>query len=155
MTSNFYSVLYYNSEIWHLPKLNTYLKSLLLSTSARALKLCTPSYTQEMSFVKLHEINDRATPEQFCMYKHSLVLHSIYNLKTPPQEWINLNFNQTFNRRENNFKVYDNSNYKIGKLNILANRLICLNNVIPLTWLDYEKIKYKQLCKEKLLKNNW
>ena len=154
LTSNFYSVLYYNSEIWHLPKLNAYLKSLLLSTSSRALKLCTPSYTQEMSFVKLHEINNRATPEQFCIYKHSLLLHSIYNLKTPPQEWINLNFNQMFNRRENNFKVYDNSNYKIGKLNILANRLTCLNNVIPLIWLDFDKIKYKLLCKEKLLPIN-
>ena len=32
-TSNFYSVLYYNSEIWHLPKLNPYLKNLLMSTS--------------------------------------------------------------------------------------------------------------------------
>ena len=26
LTSNFYSVLYYNSEIWHLPKLAPYLK---------------------------------------------------------------------------------------------------------------------------------
>ena len=26
VTSNFYSVLYYNSEIWHLPQLNPYLK---------------------------------------------------------------------------------------------------------------------------------
>jgi hypothetical protein len=72
LTSNFYSILYYNSEIWHLPKLAPYLKTLLMSTSANALKLCTPGYTQEMSFTILHEINKRATPDQFCIYKHAI-----------------------------------------------------------------------------------
>ena len=36
LMSNFYSVLYYNSEIWHLPKLAPYQKKLLLSISAKA-----------------------------------------------------------------------------------------------------------------------
>ena len=34
VTSNFYSILYYNSEIWHLPTLKTTLKQSLLRTSA-------------------------------------------------------------------------------------------------------------------------
>ena len=34
VTSNFYSTLYYNSEIWHLPTLKTTLKQSLLRTSA-------------------------------------------------------------------------------------------------------------------------
>ena len=151
LTSNFFSVLYYNSEIWHLPKLAPYLKNLLLSISAKALKLCTPSYTQEMSNVKLHELNIRATPEQFCNYKHSLLLHTLYNFETPKIEWITLNFNQAFNQRERTFIIYDTSNYKVGKTNSLANRLTCLNKKIPLDWLNHDKVKYKLLCKQKFI----
>ena len=39
ITSNFYSILYYNSEIWQLPVKNV-LKQKLLSASAKALKVC-------------------------------------------------------------------------------------------------------------------
>ena len=151
ITSNFYSVLYYNSEIWHLPKLAPYLKNLLLSASAKALKLCTHSYTQEMSFIELHEINKRATPEQHCIYKHSLTLHHIYNNETPTMEWQNLNFNQAFSTRNDKFNSFDNSNYKVGKTNIMANRFTCLNNLIPLDWLNLDKTKFKLNCKAKFL----
>ena len=151
LTSNFYSVLYYNSEIWHLPKLAPYLKTLLMSASANALKLCTPSYTQDMSFTTLHEFNKRATPDQFCIYKQSLLLHTVYNFQTPKIEWLTLNFNQAFNQREGTFIAFDISNYKVGKTNSLANRLTCLNRKIPLDWLNHDKIKYKILCKQNLL----
>ena len=151
INSNFYSVLYYNSEIWHLPKLAPYLKNLLLSASAKALKLCTHSYTQEMSFIELHEINKRATPEQHCIYKHSLTLHHIYNNETPTMEWQNLNFNQAFSTRNDKFNCFDNSNYKVGKTNIMANRFTCLNNLIPLDWLNLDKTKFKLNCKAKFL----
>ena len=40
MTSNYYSILYYNSEIWHVPSLKTQIKQLILSASAKALKVC-------------------------------------------------------------------------------------------------------------------
>ena len=57
ITSNFYSVLFYNAEIWLLPKLNKILKTNLLSSSANALKICTPYYDYTMSFNFLHTIN--------------------------------------------------------------------------------------------------
>ena len=41
LTSNFYSILYYNSEIWNTPSLNVKLKQNILSASANALKICT------------------------------------------------------------------------------------------------------------------
>ena len=44
ITSNFFSILFYNAEIWLLPKLNKILKSNLLSASANALKICTPYF---------------------------------------------------------------------------------------------------------------
>ena len=39
ITSNFYSVLYYNSEIWHLHSLKRNLKIKLLSSSAKAISV--------------------------------------------------------------------------------------------------------------------
>ena len=122
-----------------------------MSTSANAIKLCTPSYTQDMSFASLHEINKRATPDQFCIYKQSLLLHTVYNCQTPKIEWPTLNFNQAFNQREGTFIAFDISNYKVGKTNSLANRLTCLNRKIPLDWLNHDTIKYKILCKQNLL----
>ena len=134
-----------------MPKLAPYLRTLLLSTSARAVKICTPSYTQEMSYIKLYELNNRATPEQFCSYKQSLLPHTSYNLETPQNEWLTLNFNQAFNQREKTFIAFNISNYKVGKTNSLANRITCLNRKIPLDWLNYHKNKYKLLCKQKFL----
>ena len=39
LTANFFSILYYNSDIWHLPSLSPQLKQSLLSASANTLKL--------------------------------------------------------------------------------------------------------------------
>ena len=54
VTSNFYSILYYNSKIWHIPTLKATLKQSLLSTSAKALKVCCSSYEYNLSFNDLH-----------------------------------------------------------------------------------------------------
>ena len=64
ITANFFSILYYNSEIWLLATLPPNAKLKLLSGSANALKLCTPYYSREMSFQTLHNLNARAKPEQ-------------------------------------------------------------------------------------------
>jgi hypothetical protein len=40
VTSNFYYMLFYNSETWHLPNLNIYLKHALFVASANCLKMC-------------------------------------------------------------------------------------------------------------------
>ena len=49
LTSNVYSVLYYNSEVWHLPSLNKCLKHKLLSFSANAIKLALHYPKQQIS----------------------------------------------------------------------------------------------------------
>ena len=153
LTANYYSILYYNSEIWHLPNLSPYLRNLLLSKSANALKLCTPTYNLSMSHLKLHEINQRATPENYCLYKHAILLHTIYNEKRPNLEWLAINFNQNFNQRKTTFAAFDNSNYKIGKNNKISNRISCLNNKIELGWLNKDVNCYKLLCKGMFLPN--
>ena len=67
ITSNFYSELYYNSEIWHIPTLNVDLKQQLLSASAIAPKIYRDNDTRMMAFIDSHKIN-----EQYMFYKHSL-----------------------------------------------------------------------------------
>ena len=82
LTSNFYSILYYNSEIWHLPTLAPQLKQLLLSTSAAALKITQRAPNPMQSFINIHTECKRALPEQMMIYKHSIMLHKL-NCTTP------------------------------------------------------------------------
>jgi hypothetical protein len=74
ITSNVYSILYYNSEIWNIPKLNKQLKSHLKTSSANAPKICTPNYNMYMSNNTLHSINKRAQPSQILLYKNAILL---------------------------------------------------------------------------------
>ena len=152
ITANFYSVLYYNSEIWHIPTLNPHCKQQLLSASANALKLCTTYYNDRTSFEDLHKLNQRATPTQIMQYKHSLLLYKLYNRKEPIQEWVNLNFQQTLSSRQTKFGITRSNNYKIGN-NLLCNRLAIINNLIPLPWLNLSLSTYKTKCKELFLLN--
>ena len=55
ITANSYSILYYNSEIWHLDTLKHNLKQLLLSSSAKAIKTCVKYNTNDISFVNLQK----------------------------------------------------------------------------------------------------
>ena len=71
LTSNYFSILYYNSDIWHIPSLSFNLKRYLLTASARALKLCTPNYDHSMSYAtqschtrKHYEIQNRLNASQ-------------------------------------------------------------------------------------------
>ena len=99
ITSNFYSVLYYDSEIWNIPCLGAELKQKLLSVSASALNLCAPTYNDRMSFLELNNINNRATPIEMCMYKYALLLYKLLNNEILISDWIDLNFQPTFNNR--------------------------------------------------------
>ena len=150
LTANYYSIFYYNAEIWLLPKLKKNLKSALHSASANALKLCTPYYDYTMSYNFLHTINERATPAKFMLYKHALQLHKLFNLYEPPQDWLALNFSQLTSRRQTHFSVTTNCNYKVGN-NMLSNRLSILNNKIDLTWLNDTLSSFKVKCKKLLL----
>ena len=150
ITSNFYSILYYNSEIWHLPSNCHNSKKNLLSASAAALKMCTPTYDQNMSFQKLHEINNRATPTQIMKYKLSIVLYKTYNDESQNFDWLSLFFNQNFNALTEFVNFFDCSSFKIGK-NLLSNRFIILNGSIKYDWLNLPFNSYKIKCKAKFL----
>ena len=125
ITSNVYSIMYYNSEIWNIPTLHCEAKQKLLSISANALKICTPTYHDRMSHLELHTLNKRATPDQMCVYKQAMVLYKLIETQSPIADWIDLNHQQSFNRRDTYFKFFSINNYRVGCNNI-CNRMSLL-----------------------------
>ena len=153
LTSNFFSVLYYNSEIWHLPSLNQHSKQLLLAASAKALKLCFKTQLVMFSYNDIHTLTKRATPPQLQIYKHAILLLRLYNSIDTTSDWVRLNFQQTLTSRQTNFIILKNNNYKIGN-NLICNRLSLLNNKIPLKWLTLTLETFKMKCKAKFLNHS-
>ena len=150
VTSNYYSILYYNSEIWNVHSLKQFDKKLLLTASAKALKLATHFCDPMISYDNLHVTTNRATPSMYCDYKLSLLLYKTYNMQQPEEEWIIINFTQTLMSRQVFFHVNKNNRLRIG-LNSLCNRFHYLNNKIPLEWLNYNYLTYKMQCKKLFL----
>ena len=150
ITSNFFSILYYNAEIWQLPSLKSTLKQKLLSASARALRVSTKVIDFYQSFNMLHTSCKRALPEMFMKYKLALCLYKLYNESFNSIEFAQLNFNQVLTGRQENFKIIRNNVYKVG-LNSLSNRLHFINDQIPLNWLNCSFGTYKIRCKSLFL----
>jgi hypothetical protein len=150
LTSNYYSRLYYGSEIWQLPTLNKNCKKLLLSASANALKLCNKINNPNISYIDLHKHFKRALPEKFCMYRHCLLLYKIFNNLIPRKDWLDLNFQMINTRRQIFFEVQNRSVYRVGN-NILTNRLSCLNRKVTLDMLNLPIEPYKIKCKDMFL----
>ena len=146
----FCSILYYNSEIWHLPTLIATLKQSLLSASAKALRVCIKSNDYYVSFNNLHAARDRANPEMILLYKTALSLYKLYNIDFNHLEFISLNFNQILTGRQTNFITLKSNERKVG-INCLANRLTVINNKIPLNWLNFSLDMYKIKCKKLFL----
>ena len=114
ITSNFYSILYYNSEIWHLPSLKPSLKQKLLSASARALKVCNRQVDNYMSFENIHTLNKRATPIKILKYKLAICLFKLYNMNYNVIEFCILNFNQVITSRQTNFITVRSNRTQVG-----------------------------------------
>ena len=79
LDSYFYSVLYYNANVWLTANLKSNLKQNLLSISANALKSCLWLGQDIISFDDLHKINGKCTPNQIAMYQRSLSLYKVLN----------------------------------------------------------------------------
>ena len=154
LTSNFYSKLYFGSEIWHIPSLNHVCKKMLLSASANALKLCNKYHDPSISYVDLHSIHRRALPNNFCLYRHSLLLYRLFNSAIPKNDWIDLNFQTISTSRQMFFEARNNSFYKVGN-NLLVNRFSCINKKITLSMLNLSIETYKVKCKALFLMWNF
>ena len=151
ITSNFYLILFYNSEVWHLPSLHQSLKNNLLSISAKAIKICAKSTdTWMLSFGSLHEMAGRSTPDKLMSYKLALQLYRTFNYKCPTNDWLSINFNSVLTSRQNKFSINKTNRLKVG-MNILSNQFNTLNGKIDLNWLNLGLDTYKINCKELFL----
>jgi hypothetical protein len=121
-----------------------------LNNLCKALALCNRDNSRDHSYIALHRINKRATPDQMSIYKHALLLFKLYNCVDTTIDWVHLNFQQILTSRQLNFIVSRNNNYKIG-CNLICIRLTLLNNLIPLSWLALTFNSFKLKCKDKFL----
>ena len=146
VTSNFYSVLFYNCELWLSQGLKVRNKQQILSASANALSILNNRSDLRVSFAQLHSLEKRATPMNFAKYRLSIQLHKIYNGNNDDENWNDMNVQQNFNSRNEFFHINDVFNVKVGK-NILCNRLTCLNGLIKLNWLNLSLTAFKLKAK--------
>ena len=133
-----------------MPTLNIHLRKKLLSASANAIKMCLTNLPPNTSYESIHRLAKRGTPNQMCTYKHALQLFKLYNSTVMSEDWMSLNFQQNFNRRNNKIQIFNVSNYKVGE-NLLTNRLKSLNNKIEFNWLNESFNSYKVKCKKLFL----
>ena len=154
LDSNFYSILYYNAVIWLTPTLRSDLKHNLLAASAVALRSCIKNMGFEISFVKLHKINKKCTPEQIMLYQLSLKLHKLLNEHDNilSFELVSVMDQMVCTGRQLNFKIMRNFNTKIG-LNTTANKLYPLNELISFDRLNLTFVNFKKLAKIQFLTN--
>ena len=153
VTSNSFSIFYYNSKIWHIPSLTQNLKKNLLSASAAALKMCVKNYDSTISFKTLHSITNRGEPNTIMQYKHAITLHKIVNNPIVTRDFISLFFNQNFNEINPHIRFTDTSKFKVGK-NLLPNRFHIINNKIESHWLNLSLNMYKIKCRSVFIGNS-
>jgi hypothetical protein len=149
-TSNFYSILFYNSEVWLSMYMNDNVKHKLFVASANALKVCQHYPDPLISFLELHKISKRATPMMLSEYKCVLQLYKTFNECLPINEWVHLNFDQVNTSRQTKFLIDRSKRTKIGR-HSLCNKFHQLNEKIPLEWLGKSYSSYKILCKNPFL----
>ena len=69
-----------------------------------------------ISFERIHQINNRATPEKIMIYIHLLALYRLYNhSKKTTLEWCALHFNQILTLRQTKFKTRKSNKLKVGQ----------------------------------------
>jgi hypothetical protein len=121
---------------------NSHCKKLLLSAFANALKLCNAIHNPNISYVDLHKLHKRALPNNFCIYRHCLLLFKVFNNRMSERDWLNLNFQMINTSRQALFEKQNCSVYKVGN-NILSNPLYCLNKKLQLDYLNLPFEMYK------------
>ena len=100
-------------------------------------------YTKEIR--GQHRENDEL---QTC--SSTVQLYKVYNSEEWSEDWVDLNWQQNFNNRNNKLQIIDLSRNRVGK-NRLINRLTKTNNNIEFAWLNQSYESYKIKCKKMLL----
>ena len=85
-----------------IPSLKSSLKQQILSASSAALRLCGKS-DWSTSYEQIHLIHNRAATQQMMKNKHCLELFRLYNGNDDRDDWMDLNFQQNHNNRNEFF----------------------------------------------------
>ena len=91
LTSLYFSLLFYGSEVWHLPDLNFLQKKKLKNASANALKLCLTNISPFETHTNIHNLAKRSPPENYTKYKHAILIYKLFNNCVPHPEHFHLN----------------------------------------------------------------
>ena len=153
LDSYFYSILYYNSNIWLNSILSPEYKQKLLSISAYALRTCLRIDSIGMSFVDIHKTCKKCTPAQILTYNQAIQLYKIINSKDFPNtfEEVTVVDQIICTGRQLKFKIFRNNHLKIG-MNTTANKLHCVSDLIGLDLLNLGFLHFKKLAKIQFLK---
>ena len=151
--SYFYSVLYYNSSIWLSPDLSSACKQNLLSVSALCLRSCLTSQNYDVSFINLHKINNKCTPNQIMLYQISLLLFKTVNenSSTPSRSFVRLMDQAVCSGRQVMFELHRANRTKIG-MNSIENKLYHINKIIVMDKLNWNYPLFKKHMKLQFLK---
>ena len=147
LVSNYYSILYYNAEIWLTNNLSHDSKQQLLSASANAIRQCIPQPNPFISFEKIHMNAKISTPMQIGLFKLSLLLHKKFNSIETNKDWQDLVHQIVITGRQTLFSCHQNNKYKIG-LNLNINKFYCLNCKIKLNDFNQSFLQFKFLMKK-------
>jgi len=155
-TAIYYSKLYYACAVWLIPTLNNTLKNKLLSISALVLKnifnrKC--NLNDPISFLDLHKLAKRATPNMYMKYNTSITLHKIANNQVPESIWIDLNLQHINANRNYSPKFSKNNVHKIG-VNNFVNRIQTVCNNFNHDFLSDSLNVHKKNSKRKFLSFN-
>ena len=150
---SFYSKLYYGSEVWHLPERTSAQNKMIKFASANALRIATNEITIYHTHTEIHQMVNRALPDQMIQYKHALMMYQLFKKCTPDNEFMNLNFQANLNQRIQYQNLIRIQNYNVGN-NILLNRLCSLNNKIDKSLMNGSYLTFKLKCKAVFLKSN-
>jgi hypothetical protein len=123
----------------------------LKRTSANALKICIPNVTPFTTHTEIHTLAKRCPPQNYCQYKHAILLYKLFNDCIPSLEHLHLNFQLVDNERSEYLAFTKNEKFRVGS-NILINRLAVLNGQIRKDWLNLSMDSFKVKCKELYLK---
>ena len=87
------------------------------------------------------------------LQKHALLLHKLVQTEIPNLDWIDLNFQQTFNRRTTTVNFVKTNRYKVGE-NLMCNRFGVLSGKITHEMLNLSTDSFKVKCKSMFLMQN-
>ena len=153
-TAYFYSRLYYGAKVWLISTLAASLKKKIWQASSRMLRIVAKDFLGLHSYMYLHRIYLRATPEMWSNYSTACGMYNLVCRQSPEQVVPFLMMNALHSSRQQSYTFTRSNMTKIG-FNCFSNRLQLVSNRMKCDWqqMSYEmfKVRCKDLFINKLL----